>query len=843
MKNLTQKIMLAVALAISVSSYGQTGTTAATGTVSGKTELIEKVEAVPGKAIISYEKYRLANGLTVLVHEDHSDPVVHVEVTYKVGSNRETGGKSGFAHFFEHMMFQGSENVADEEHFKIVQGAGGTMNGTTSRDRTNYYETVPANMLETALWLESDRMGFLLPAFTKKKFEVQRSTVKNEKDQSYGQPYGQTSEIMGQLLYPPGHPYSWQTIGYVDDLDRADSNDLKNFFLRWYGPNNAILVVAGDVNTANVIKMVEKYFGSISRGAEVAKLNVPRNVLPESVTKTVYDDVYFPLNDIVYPTVPAFNADEPALDLLAELLDGGKNSVFYKNFIKTERALQTSINNSTSELSGEFNIAIVSYDDVTPKEVSDLVAKCFADFEAEGINDEDLARAKESIISGTYSSMESVAGKASLLTLFEMAMPGKKYTLENEINRYRNVTKEDIMRVFNKYIKGKNTATVIVEQHPALKENPNAKIEQYVSFNPYANAKDPNEGQFKGLVYNRPVDNFSRKNRPVVGPAVTAKVPDFYKYKMENGIEVIGTQTNETDMVYMTFNIKGGHLFETEKILPGTAVFTAAMLEEGGTKNYTAAEMEKEIQKLGSNISFNANDQSISVNVSCYKSRFKETLALLEQKLLYPNFDAADFKTVRKPLLESIRNQRTSAGIMANKGFLRLLYGNDNPLGTINTGEYKSASKITLNNAIDFYNTMMSPNLTRVIVAGNVNEAETKSNLTFLSTWKNLNLTLPKFTNFPEAGSTQIFLINKAFSKQSSMLMGYRALPYDVLGDFYKANIMNYVLAGNFNSRLNLNIREDKGWTYGINGRFSSKGKDFPGFYVISAGVKTSATD
>ena len=236
------------------------------------TKLVEKVEEVDGKLVIPYEKYELANGLELLVHEDHSDPIAHVEITYHVGSNRESPGKSGFAHFFEHMMFQGSEHVGDEEHFKIITEAGGTMNGTTNTDRTNYFETVPSNYLETALWLEADRMGFLLNAVTQDKFEVQRSTVKNEKQQNLNQQYGMVYETLGQTLYPEGHKYNWPVIGYTDDLDRANLQDLKNFFLRWYGPNNATLVVAGDVNTKEVVALVEKYFGSIERGPAVRRV-------------------------------------------------------------------------------------------------------------------------------------------------------------------------------------------------------------------------------------------------------------------------------------------------------------------------------------------------------------------------------------------------------------------------------------------------------------------------------------------------------------------------------------------------------------------------------------------
>ena len=239
-------------------------------------KLVQKVEKKANEIVIPFQKYVLPNGLTVIISEDHSDPVVHVDVTYHVGSAREEIGKSGFAHFFEHMMFEGSDHVADKEHFKIVTESGGTLNGSTNRDRTNYFETVPNNQLEKMLWLESDRMGFLLDAVTQQKFEIQRETVKNERGQNYdNRPYGLAGEVTSKALYPYGHPYSWLTIGYVEDLNRVGVNDLKNFFLRWYGPNNATLTIAGDVNTKDVLQKVEKYFGPIPRGPEVNPVQLP----------------------------------------------------------------------------------------------------------------------------------------------------------------------------------------------------------------------------------------------------------------------------------------------------------------------------------------------------------------------------------------------------------------------------------------------------------------------------------------------------------------------------------------------------------------------------------------
>src|SRR4029078_11094066 len=321
-----------------------------------QTKLVEKITRKGDELIIPYEKYVLSNGLTLIVHEDHSDPVIHVDVTYHVGSAREEIGKSGFAHFFEHMMFQGSDHVADEQHFKIVTDAGGTLNGSTNRDRTNYYETIPSNQLEKALWLEADRMGFLLDAVTQKKFEVQRATVKNERGQNYdNRPYGLASEVAARNLYPYGHPYSWLTIGYVEDLNRVDVNDLKNFFLRWYGPNNATLTVGGDVKPAEVVKLVEKYFGAIPRGPEVRPVQVPPSIIKKD-RYVSYTDNYarLPMLMVVYPTVPIYSKDMAELACLAQVLGQGKTSVLYQQLIKKQMAFQASSFSSLSELAGEF---------------------------------------------------------------------------------------------------------------------------------------------------------------------------------------------------------------------------------------------------------------------------------------------------------------------------------------------------------------------------------------------------------------------------------------------------------------------------------------------------------
>ncbi|HMI67792.1 MAG TPA: pitrilysin family protein, partial [Cyclobacteriaceae bacterium] len=364
--------------------------------LQAQTRLVERITQKGNELVIPYDKYTLSNGLTLIVHEDHSDPVIQVDVTYHVGSGREEISKSGFAHFFEHMMFQGSDHVGDEQHFKIVTEAGGTLNGSTNRDRTNYYETVPSNQLEKMLWLEADRMGFLLDAVTQQKFEVQRATVKNERGQNYdNRPYGLVPEVVSKNLYPYGHPYSWLTIGYIEDLNRVNVNDLKNFFLRWYGPNNATVTIGGDVTPATVVKLAEKYFGSIPSGPEVKNMHLPAPVL-EGDRFVSFTDNYARLPQLVvtYPTVPIFHADMPALACLAQVLGQGKNSILYQSLEKTQKALNATSFSSLTELAGEFSLRITPSPGHSLAESYQSVQEALKTFETRGVTDDDIAKFK-----------------------------------------------------------------------------------------------------------------------------------------------------------------------------------------------------------------------------------------------------------------------------------------------------------------------------------------------------------------------------------------------------------------------------------------------------------------
>ena len=714
-----KKLFLSVLVLItSLSSFAQ-----------AEAYLKEEVKAEKGSLNIPYKRYELPNGLNVVIHEDHSDPIVHVELTYHVGSARESLGKSGFAHLFEHMMFQGSGHVADEEHFKIIQGAGGTMNGTTNRDRTNYFETLPKNYLEMALYLESDRMGYLLDSLTEKKFEVQRSTVKNEKDQRYGVPYGMLQETKDLALYGAnGHPYSWPVIGYTDDLDRVTIDDVRKFFLRWYGPNNATLVIAGDVDPTTTINLVNKYFGNLEQCPAVNKQRAPKVRLAEETVKSFNDWVYFPLVNYTFPTIPKYHQDEPALDILGDLMAGSKKSIFYKTFIDDrEDYLQASVSHPTSELAGEFSMFVVSYPGVNiaeqMKKTRDLISKTINKFGEIGFSEEDLKRAITERTAGFTSITESIAGKASVLTDVQIFADGK-INVQDMVDAYKSVTKSDVMRVYNTYIKNKNAAIVQVLPDPKQRVA-GAKYKPVPSFNQYANVtNDPKDIQYKGLEYKRSKENFDRFVRPEIGQAVTAKAPTFWKATLPNGLEVIGTNNPETDRISVLIEIEGGQMLESEGAYElGTAAFTAGMMNEG-TQKYTSAEIEEEIGKIGSSISFSAGRQAINGNVRCFKDQLTPTMALLEQRLLYPNFDEKQFKKDKKAVLQSFKSDKTNSGTMATKGWAKLIYGDETVLGESVQGNPGSVSKLSTSDLAKFHANNVAPNVTRLVVVGNITKEE-----------------------------------------------------------------------------------------------------------------------
>ncbi len=819
-------------------------------------KLVEKITKKGDELIIPYEKYVLPNGLTLVVSEDHSDPIVHVDVTYHVGSAREEIGKSGFAHFFEHMMFEGSDHVTDQQHFKLVTEAGGTLNGSTNRDRTNYYETVPNNQLEKMLWLEADRMGFLLDAVTQRKFEVQRSTVKNERGQNYdNQPYGLAGEVSAKNLYPYGHPYSWLTIGYVEELNSVSVDDLKHFFLRWYGPNNATLTIGGDVKTEDVVKMVEKYFGSIPRCPAVSRVQLDPVVLDKDRYAS-YTDNYArtPQLRIVYPTVAEYNPDMAALACLAQVFGGGgggggrggrggggggggeSSSILYQTLVKTQKALQASANSSLSELAGEFSFSITPYPGKSLADMEQLISEAMAAFEKKGVTDDDIEKFKSGFESRTINGLASISGKVNQLAAFQ-TFAGNANMLPTLLKMYHDVTKEDVLRVYEKYVKGKHR--VVLSILTKGQENLKAAADNYTV--DQSHYKKPEYG-YASLKYTKAKDNFDRSKVPPSGPNPVVKVPDFWASTLQNKMKVIGTENTEIPVVTVSISLKGGRFVEANDLSKAGWANLFADMMNGDTQKYTGEEISVELAKLGSSIGINNSDDAIVFTVTSLKKNIDRTLELLRERMMGPKFSESGFDRVKRQLSERMKSAKTQAAGVATSVYAKLSYGGNNILGIPENGTLATLDNIKFADIQKYYDTYISSDEGKVIVVGDIKESEILPKLAFLNRLPAKPITMPVPGPAPVIEKTRIYLVDIPKAAQTEFRVGeVTGLKYDATGEFYRAVLTNYNLGAAFNSRLNMNLRENKGWTYGARSSFS--GNKYTGGFAFSSGIRANATD
>lgn len=780
--------------------------------------LVEQKQPNSEEIGIRYTKHRLSNGLTVILHQDHSDPLVHVDITYHVGSAREELGKSGFAHFFEHMMFQGSEHVADEQHFKIITEAGGTMNGSTTFDRTNYYQTVPANQLEKILWLEADRMGFLLPAVTQAKFEVQRETVKNERAQRVeNRPYGLLGERSAQALYPDNHPYSWPVIGYVEDLDRVDVNDLKAFFKRWYGPNNAVLTIGGDIDPVQTLQWIARYFGEIPAGPEVVPSPKTPVSLSESRYITLQDNVYLPLLQLSMPTVHVRHQDEAALDVLANILGSGKTSLFYKNLVQDGYAVQAQVNHPCRELACEFKLTVVANPSKAENlaEIQQRISATLIEFEQRGVAQTDIHRTVAQIKASTIFSLQSVEGKVSTLAFNELISQAPD-RVQADLDRYSSVSVEQVMAVYQRYVKNQHFVAVSVV--PKGQAQLAAKVANFDYQRPQTSLSLTAELQDDAemTVLNSQID---RATIPSAGPAPQVTVPELWRQTLPNHMQIIGHTTSETPTVQLSISLEGGPLLDSFATA-GTAAFTAKMMNTS-TLEHSEVEIAEKLSLLGSQISFHAGGRNTMIEVSSLTENLDATLAILQEKLFQPAFKSEDFERIQRLTLQQMQ-QRTKdpASIMAQAS-KQLLYGQHNRMGMSDGGTMASLTAITRQDLKHFYTQYYSPAKANVVVVSNLDKAVILDKLAFLADWQPLPYEIPPYQAFPEwHAKPAIFLVDKPGAAQTMVRFIKPALPYDALGEQFATQLMNFPLGGAFNSRINLNLREDKGYTYGARSRF-----------------------
>jgi zinc protease len=797
--------------------------------------LVERVNATDGELLIPYSKFVLDNGLTVIVHEDHSDPLIHLDVTYHVGSAREEARRSGFAHFFEHMMFQGSEHVGDDEHFKIVTEAGGTMNGTTNSDRTNYFETVPSNQLETMLWLESDRMGYLLNAVTQEKFEIQRATVKNERGQNVeNQPYGRFSEVNSAAMYPPDHPYSWPVIGYPEDLDAATVDDLKRFFLRWYGPNNATLTIGGDVATDEVMNLVVKYFGEIPRGPEVDAANFPAPVLDaDRYVSYVDPNIRFPALLFTWPTVRYDHPDRVALDALNEIIGVGRKSFLYKEFILPQKAIEASGFNNSQELAGELTFFVLPFPGTSLSDFETQLRAVIDGFGPDSISDEDIQIFKAQQEAALVNSLASVRGKVSQLA-FNQTFLGNPNDIQRELEAIRALTKEDVLRVFDTYIKGK--PAVIQSVVPSGDPDGQAKPDNYQIPTRLAR-DDSNEAQ--PLQLREVASSFDRSVKPDAGPSPLVTMPPYWQTTLGKGIEVIGTASNEVPLVNLRLVFDGGHLLEAPEQY-GLASLTAALMNEG-TQNYSAEQFEIELQKLGSSISVSAGPENTVITMTSLLDNLDATLKLLDERLFRSSFTQADLDRVRQQYIEAIQADKEQPTSIANNVYNKLIYGEGHAFAVSSDGTEATLASFTLDDVTNFSKEALVAGALQVTVVGEIGEDDILSKLGFLQNLPDANVTRREQPATPELPGLTLYLVDKPMAPQSEIRIGYMSpLTYDATGEYFERGLMNYVLGGAFSSRINLNLREDKGYTYGARSGFSAS--KLPGPFTAQASVRVDTT-
>ncbi|WP_370979654.1 M16 family metallopeptidase [Agaribacterium sp. ZY112] len=786
---------------------------------------------------IPYERHVLANGLTVLIHEDHSDPLVHVDVTYHVGSAREELGKSGFAHLFEHMMFQGSENVADEEHFKIVTEAGGTMNGTTNQDRTNYFETVPSNYLETMLWLEADRMGFFLEGITQEKFEVQRSTVKNEKQQNYdNRAYGRAFELINKGLYPYGHPYSWLTIGDIEDLDRVTAEDLRNFFLRWYGPNNATLTIGGDVNSDEVMALVEKYFGGIAKGPEVKDAEAMGFSLEQDRYLSYYDDkIRFPAVTMSFPTVEKFHPDAAALQCLASILGGGKSSYLYQNLIASRKALEASASQMSSELAGQFFMFVLPFPGANLSEFEQELRTALDNFEQNGPSDNDLAKYKAAYESSFVHGLETVSGKVSQLAYYNTFANDPAY-FNTELEAHLSLSKDDIMRVYRKYIKDQPALILSILASP---DGLPAQADNYQipssGNNPYPHT------DYSGLSYKKAKDNFDRSIQPQAGPAKLVSVPKNWRTKSDNGIHIIGSESHDLPLINIQLSLRGGFILDSLNMEQrGLAGISTFMLNTS-TENYSEKAIADELALIGSSIHFQPSSQRFNIYVSSLSKNLDRTLELLKEKLFKPAFLEEDFARLQQQQIESAKATTTQASGIAELVYRRQIFGPSHFSGAPETDLVNTLPNITVDDSRQFYQQHFSPKDAELVIVGDIDQQSALKKLDFLFNWQGKEPSKPTLPKTPSYDHTQLFFVNKTGAAQSEIRIGYLSdLLYDPTGEYFERYLMNFPLGGAFNSRINLNLREDKAITYGARSWFQAS--ELPGRFTVSTSVKQDGT-
>jgi zinc protease len=791
---------------------------------------------------IEYNKFVLDNGLEVVFHVDRSDPVVAVALTAHVGSAREVQGRTGFAHLFEHLLFLESENLGKGGLDKMSARIGGSgANGSTSRDRTNYFQTVPNDALEKMIWAEADKLGFFINTVTEEVLAKEKQVVKNEKRQSNdNRPYGHTQYVIDKNLYPEGHPYNWQVIGSLTDLQDSTLQDVKDFFKSWYVPNNVTLVISGDFNESEAKAWVHKYFDEIAAGEKIAPIaKQPANL---TETKKVYHEDNFaklPELSITWPTVPQYHPDSYALDVLVELLSDGKKALLNQKLIdELKLTSRITMYQYQSELAGQLMVKVRAFEKTDLDNVEQALRDALVEFENKGFTDEDLATIKAGQETAFYRGLSSVLGKGFKLAQYNIFTKDPGF-INQEAKNILSVSKADVLRVYKKYIKNKHfVATSFVpkgQQSLALENSVKALLTEEKIVANAEQSFDPSQKS----TYTKTPSSFDRSHEPTYGETPKLSAPKVWTKSLNNGLNIYGTKNSEVPLVQLTMSIDGGMLFDDINKV-GVANLTAELMNKG-TAHKTPKQLEEAINKLGASINIYATQNAIKISASTLARNYQATIDLVTEMLLSPRWDKSEFNLNKQDIISQIKQQQTNPGQLANNQMNKLIYGEQHILSNNLLGSLRSVDKITLADLRNFYKNNLSPSLANIHIVGDVDEQVVINSFAKLEDkWLLTSATLPTVAAPKIPEQAKVYFYDVPNAKQSQLRIGYPTINAKHK-DYYSAQVMNYILGGgSFASKLTQELREGKGYTYGVRSSFS--GDNVSGEFLISSGVRSNVT-
>jgi len=758
---------------------------------------------------IKYTKFVLANGLTVLVHEDHKAPIVAVNTWYHVGSKNEKPGKTGFAHLFEHLMFSGSDDF-NHTYINAMEKIGATnLNGTTNNDRTNYFENVPTSMLDYVLFAESDRMGHLLGVLDQKKLDLQRGVVQNEKRQGENQPYGVTEQLLVDNTYPVGHPYSWTVIGSMKDLDAASLSDVQEWFKTYYGPNNVTVVIAGDITPEVAREKVEKYYGEIPAGPPIDKQEVWIAKRSGTHRGWVQDRVPQARLYRVW-NVPEFGSPEEAqLDLVEEVLGRGKTSRLYKRLVyKDQIATSATANNDTNEIGGQFDFTLTAVPGGDLNKVEKAADEELQNFLKNGPTPAELQLAKTQILGSYARIVERIGGF------------GGKSDLLARCQSFRG--NPDCYKDYLKWVKAATPASVKKAANDWLTDG-----DYVLEVHPYPTT-------FKTDA------KLDRSKEPAPGEPVSLNLPSLQKATLSNGLKVVLAERHTAPVVNFTLMVNSGYSADSADAT-GTASFEQRMLEEG-TPTRDSLKIGEELESLSANFNAGASLDYSVVSLNTLKSTMDPSLDIYADLILHPAFPQKEFVRLQKERIAAIQREKVTPQAMALRVVPTLLYGAGHPyaLPFTGTGTEASVNKMTREDLAKFHETWFKPNNATLLVVGDTSLAELKPKLEkLLASWKPGDVPQRTVPQVAEPAKDVVYLIDRPGSGQS-VIFGAQLAPPQNDPDALALQLVNDIFGGKFSSRINMNLREDKHWSYGVRSVLAGAKGQRP--YISISAVQTDKT-